>query len=187
MKEKKQKCFFGRGKRRESKEEKDSCPTTTQASQQNCVISRRNYITSISVSLAPSVHPSIFQTTVYIEYITTYLTQRPSSPLAQNCRLHFLRFFQWKKNIFLKNLNESVYLWGCYVVNDALNTQKSLLCRHRAVEALDDFWVPSKWSRPRATGHKVSHITFVCFGSGIINLVSLSACGRPPQAERNMW
>lgn len=79
MKEKKQKCFYGREKRRESREEKDSCPTTTESSQRNCVISRRNYITSSPVSLAPSAHPSIFQTAAYIECITTYVMS--SSPV----------------------------------------------------------------------------------------------------------
>lgn len=43
-------------------EEKDSCPTITQSSQQSSVMSQRNDITSNSCSPAPSVHPSIFQT-----------------------------------------------------------------------------------------------------------------------------
>lgn len=132
-------------------EEKDSCPTTTQSSQRNCVISRRHYISSISASLAPSVHPSTFQTIVYIECTTAYVmssslafVQYPFSPCAQNCRLIYWSLFLPGKNyayaIFVcirirtcyskrpETQNSvtliSVYLQGCYGdcnINDASN------------------------------------------------------------------
>lgn len=74
-------------------EENDSCPTTTWSSQQNGVISWRNYIASISFSLAPSVHPSNFQTTAYIECITTYVMLSSLTYMLQYVFLHLMHKF----------------------------------------------------------------------------------------------
>lgn len=176
-----------------AKEEKDSCPTTTESSQRICVISQRDDITSSPVSLAPSAHPSIFQPAMYFECGTTCavsssLTLRTNSlviMLTIPPELCVSRFFFSSQFICCSECSDtqngemliSIYFRKVVVEIVTLmmlkkafrhrrkHNENTLLWRRKAGGALDD--CVGRANVSGLPGNQVSPITCVCFGGDI--------------------